>query len=105
MGGAAVLVALARGASRVIAMSRNEEALARLSRLDTRVIAVNLSSDMKADAANISADGALHVVIDAMGSADSAVLSGLQSMKALWFSWEACAWTCQSRTVRFYAGA
>lgn len=83
MGGAAVLVALARGASRVIAVGRNEAALSRLSRLDARVTTVKLSGDVTADAMHIGADGAPHVVVDAMGGADNAnaVLSGLQSLR------------------------
>ena len=84
MGGAAVLVALARGASRVIALGRNEVALEKLATLDSRVVSVRLTGDVKTDAAAMSAvAGGPHVVIDTMGDADNAnaILAALEALR------------------------
>ncbi|NII41525.1 alcohol dehydrogenase [Curtobacterium flaccumfaciens] len=69
MGGAAVLVALARGASRVVAVGRDAASLDRLETLDSRVGAVRSVSGRAGDAAAISAalGGEADVVIDALG--------------------------------------
>lgn len=83
MGGAAVLVALARGASRVIALGRNEVALEKLATLDARVVPVRLTGDVTVDAAAMSCAGAPHVVIDTMGDADNAnaILAGFEALR------------------------
>lgn len=83
MGGAAVLVALACGASRVIAIGRNASALQYLTTLDDRVVSVSLSGNRDADARAIRATAAPHVVIDAMGGADSAdaFLAGIDALR------------------------
>ncbi|WNL39994.1 zinc-binding dehydrogenase [Halomonas sp. PAMB 3264] len=84
MGGAAVLVALAKGASRVIALGRNEAALEKLATLDPRVVPVRLTNDVDQDASAMTAvAGAPHVVIDTMGDADSAnpLLAGFAALR------------------------
>ncbi|WP_252107164.1 MULTISPECIES: zinc-binding dehydrogenase [unclassified Halomonas] len=84
MGGAAVLVALAKGASRVIALGRNQAALEKLATLDARVVPVRLTGDIDQDAAAITAvAGAPHVVIDTMGDAYSAnpLLAGFAALR------------------------
>ncbi|GAA0241331.1 zinc-binding dehydrogenase [Cryptosporangium japonicum] len=68
LGGAAVLVALARGASGVVAVGRNPDALARLAALDRRVVTVRLTGDRPADAAAIRAAGEPDVTVDALGA-------------------------------------
>ncbi|GAB3451306.1 hypothetical protein GCM10027519_00970 [Kineococcus endophyticus] len=82
LGGAAVLLALARGASRVVAVGRNAEALDRLAALDTRVVPVVLTGDRRRDAAAVAAGGAPGVVLDALGAATSAepTLTGFDSL-------------------------
>ena len=72
MGGAAVLVALAHGASRVIAVGRNDEALKRLEELDDRVSIVRLSGDIGEDTKAITAIEKPHIVIDAAGDVGNA---------------------------------
>lgn len=73
MGGAAVLLALARGAGRVMAFGRNQGALERLAHADARVATVAASGDRVRDAAAITAvDGEVDVVIDALGPAPTA---------------------------------
>lgn len=69
MGGAAVLLALARGAAMVVAVGRDASSLARLEALDSRVRAVQSVGDRAVDAAAISAalGGEADVVIDALG--------------------------------------
>lgn len=82
LGAAAVLVALARGASRVVAVGRNTDALDRLAALDPRVVPVPLTGDRSHDAAAIaragdagaitrSGRGGVDVVLDALGAAPS----------------------------------
>ena len=70
LGGAGVRLALARGASRVVAVGRDEAALARLAALDPRVTTVPLA-DRTATAAGITADGEVDVVLDALGAVPS----------------------------------
>ncbi len=70
LGSAGVRLALARGASRVVAVGRNEAALARLAALDARVTTVPLA-DRAATAAAITAAGEVDVVLDALGAAPS----------------------------------
>lgn len=83
MGGAAVLVALARGASRVIAVGRDACVLERLAMLDDRVATVPLTGDVPTDAKAMSAFGAPHVVIDAIGNAPDAdaFLAGFETLR------------------------
>lgn len=83
MGGAAVLVALARGASRVIAVGRDKDALKHLAMIDDRVATVPLTGDVPTDAKAMSAFGAPHVVIDAIGNAPDAdaFLAGFAALR------------------------
>lgn len=69
MGGAAVLLALARGAARVVAVGRDAASLDRLEALDRRVRAVRSVGGRAGDAAAIGTalDGEADVVIDALG--------------------------------------
>lgn len=66
LGGAAVLVALARGAARVVATGRRREALTGLARLDARVRPVMLFGDRARDADAIRAetDGGADLLVD-----------------------------------------
>jgi hypothetical protein len=66
LGGAAAMVALARGASRVVVVGRGREALNRLVDLDSRVTAVELSGIRDADAAAVrhASDGGADLVLD-----------------------------------------
>jgi alcohol dehydrogenase len=70
LGGAVVRLALSRGASRVVAVGRNEAALARLAALDPRVRAVPLT-DRAGTASAITAEGEVDVVLDALGAVGS----------------------------------
>jgi alcohol dehydrogenase len=65
LGAAAVLVALARGAARVVAVGRNTAVLERLAGVDPRVRTVAFTGDRARDAAAI---GEVDVVIDALGA-------------------------------------
>lgn len=69
MGGAAVLLALTRGAAKVVAVGRDAGSLDRLQALDGRVRAVRSVGARDADAAAIAAaaGGDADVVIDALG--------------------------------------
>lgn len=66
LGGAAAMVALARGASRVVVVGRRREALNRLVDLDPRVTAVELSGIRDADTAAMrhASDGGADLVLD-----------------------------------------
>lgn len=70
LGGVGVRLALARGASRVVAVGRDETVLARLAALDPRVHPVALA-DRAGTAAAITADGEVDVVLDALGAVPS----------------------------------
>jgi threonine dehydrogenase-like Zn-dependent dehydrogenase len=70
LGGAAVRLALAGGAARVVAVGRNEAALARLAALDPRVTPVPLT-DRAGTTAGITAAGEVDVVLDALGAVGS----------------------------------
>ncbi|KAE9391834.1 GroES-like protein [Gymnopus androsaceus JB14] len=63
-GSGAVRVALAMGASRVIAMGRNEAALKQLSTLNDRVATVKITGDEKADAEALKKLGPADVFFD-----------------------------------------
>ncbi|MQY22775.1 zinc-binding dehydrogenase [Nocardia macrotermitis] len=68
LGSAAVLVALARGASAVVAVGRNRATLDRLAAVDPRVLTVPLSGDRAVDARAIrAAAGPLDAVVDTLG--------------------------------------
>ena len=72
LGGAAVLVALARGAASVVALGRNAEALERLAHVSSRVRPVVATGDRTRDAAAlVAAGGEPDVVVDALGAAPS----------------------------------
>ncbi len=77
LGGATVLLALARGAGTIAAVGRNASNLARLASLDPRVRVVRSVGDRAADAAAISTaiGGDADVVIDALGPAPTADLT------------------------------
>lgn len=63
-GSGAVRVALAMGASRVIAMGRNEEVLRELSALSDRVATVKITGDEQADAEALKSFGPVDVFFD-----------------------------------------
>lgn len=78
LGGATVLLALARGAGTVVAVGRNADSLDRLAAIDHRVRPVRSSGDRSADAAAITAafgGGDADVVVDALGPAPTADLT------------------------------
>ncbi len=77
LGGATVLLALARGAGAVAAVGRNVSSLERLAALDPRVRPVPVVGDRTADAAAITAaiGGDADVTIDALGPAPTADLT------------------------------
>lgn len=83
LGGAAVLLALARGASQVVAVGRNRDALDRLAALDPRVAAVALTGDRARDAGAIREAGEPHLVLDTLGATDSPgpTLTGYDSLR------------------------
>ncbi|GAA3599747.1 hypothetical protein GCM10022223_14050 [Kineosporia mesophila] len=83
LGGAAVLMALARGASRVVAVGRDRVALERLAGLDPRVTVVALGGDRVQDAAAVRAAGEPDLVLDTLGATDSAepTLTGFDSLR------------------------
>jgi alcohol dehydrogenase len=90
-GSAAVLLGLAMGAGRVIAVGRNARALSALARAGSaragseRVTPVTLSSDIAADAAAIraAAGGGAHLAFDMVGQATdaNATLAALRSLR------------------------
>jgi len=83
LGGSAVLVALARGASRVVAVGRDHAALQRLADLDARVATVALTGDRSADAAAVRAAGEPDLVLDTFGATSSAepTMTGFDSLR------------------------
>jgi alcohol dehydrogenase len=82
-GGAAVILALALGAARVVAAGRDPEALAAISR--DRVIPVRLTGDRAADTTAIraAADGGANVALDLVGGATdpNATLAALHALR------------------------
>lgn len=82
-GGAAVLLALALGAARVVAAGRDAEALATIAR--DRVVPVRLTGDRVADtnALRAAADGGAHVALDLVGGATdpNATLAALHALR------------------------
>ncbi|KAA9158754.1 zinc-binding dehydrogenase [Amycolatopsis acidicola] len=84
MGTAATLVALARGAGRVVAAGRNKSTLDELAAVDPRIVPVPLSGDREADAtALLDAGGGSDVVLDALGMVPSAepTMAGYDSLR------------------------
>ncbi|HVV07858.1 zinc-binding dehydrogenase [Amycolatopsis sp.] len=84
MGTAALLVALARGAARVVAAGRNRSTLDELAQLDRRVVPVALTGDRAADAAAIlGAGGGSDIVLDALGMVPGpdATMAGYDSLR------------------------
>ena len=77
LGGATVLLALARGAGSVVAVGRNASSLERLAGLDSRVRTVRAVGERTADAAAIAEalGGDADVVIDALGPAPTSDLT------------------------------
>jgi alcohol dehydrogenase len=85
-GTAAVLVAVAMGAARVIAAGRNESALQAVARAgDPRVATVKLAGDVQKDAAALreAAGGGVHMAFDMVGQArdPNATLAALHSLR------------------------
>ncbi|HEX3765853.1 MAG TPA: zinc-binding dehydrogenase [Kofleriaceae bacterium] len=82
-GSAAVLLALALGAARVVAAGRDPQALAAITR--DRVVPVRLTGDRTTDAAAIraAAGGGAHVALDLVGSATdpNATLAALHALR------------------------
>lgn len=74
LGGAATLVALAHGASRVVALGRNRAALDTLAGLDRRVVPIALSGrrDTDATALTDATGGGADVVLDVLGDVPDA---------------------------------
>lgn len=71
-GSAAVLVALAMGAARVVAAGRNEEVLESLAKAGgPRVVPVQLAGDIAKDAValRLACDGGAHLAFDIVGEA------------------------------------
>ena len=66
LGSAAVLVGLAMGATKVVAVGRNEEKLKTLEQLDKRVVSVAVEGEIESDSKKIkaAAGGGADVVID-----------------------------------------
>jgi threonine dehydrogenase-like Zn-dependent dehydrogenase len=85
LGTGAVLVALARGASQVVAVGRNQTMLARLGALDARVTSVTLSGDRARDAEAIAQAGGADadVVIDTLGAVPTTapILAGYDNLR------------------------
>ncbi|KQO62308.1 zinc-binding dehydrogenase [Curtobacterium sp. Leaf261] len=77
LGGATVLLALARGAGRIAAIGRNRASLDRLAALDPRVVPVRSVGDRTEDAAAVveALGGEADVAIDALGPAPTADLT------------------------------
>lgn len=77
LGGATVLLALARGAGTIAAVGRNDQSLERLAALDPRVHTVRSVGNRAADAAAIldALGGEADVTIDALGAAPTADLT------------------------------
>jgi alcohol dehydrogenase len=85
-GGAAVILALALGAGRVIAAGRDPDKLAAIaSRGGARVVPVRLTGDRAADTAALRAagGGGAHVALDLVGNArdPDATLAGLHALR------------------------
>lgn len=85
-GSAAVLLALALGAARVVAAGRNAEKLDRITRVGgSRVVPVALSGDTEADAAKLrqAADGGADIALDMVGNArdPNATLAALRALR------------------------
>ncbi len=83
LGTAAVLVALARGAARVIVAGRNRAALQRLAGWDSRVVPVAMTGDRGTDAAALRHAGEPDLVLDALGATPdtSFTLAGFDSLR------------------------
>ena len=77
MGGAVVMLALARGAATVAAVGRDPSSLARLAALDPRVRAVRSVGDRATDATAVvdALGGEADVALDALGSAPTTDLT------------------------------
>ncbi|AGL18230.1 zinc-binding alcohol dehydrogenase family protein [Actinoplanes sp. N902-109] len=83
LGTAAVLIALAQGAARVVAAGRNAATLARLAAIDPRVRPVPVTGDRGAVTAALRAAGEPDLVVDALGATPSAdlTLAGFDSLR------------------------
>ena len=85
-GSAAVLLAIALGAARVVAAGRNASKLEALKRVaGPRVATITLSGDIKADAESLraAAGGGAHVALDIVGNAQdpNATLAALRALR------------------------
>jgi alcohol dehydrogenase len=85
LGGAAVLVALARGAGRILATGRNREKLEELATLSSRIVACPLSGERAADAERLKelSDGGADLAVDYLGHAPTATatLAAIDALK------------------------
>lgn len=84
LGSAAVLIALARGAGRVVAVGRNPQVLERLAALDRRVLPVPLTgSRAETAAAIVAAAGEVDAVLDTLGAVptNAPTLAGYDSLR------------------------
>jgi alcohol dehydrogenase len=84
-GAAAIPVALAMGAARVVAAGRNQDALNRLAAADDRVTTVALTGDVAADTDSLRAagDGHIDLALDLVGGAATpdSTLAALQALR------------------------
>jgi threonine dehydrogenase-like Zn-dependent dehydrogenase len=72
LGTAAVLVALARGATAIVAVGRNRDSLDALAGIDPRVVPVPLTGDREVDGRAIAATaGPVDAVVDTLGAVPS----------------------------------
>lgn len=85
LGGAATLLALARGAGRVIAVGRNAGRLKTLTDMDPRVVVHALTGDRESDAASIRrlASGPVDLVVDYLAHTPTpdATLAGFDALR------------------------
>ncbi|GAB9132594.1 MULTISPECIES: zinc-binding dehydrogenase [Bradyrhizobium] len=85
-GGAAVLLAVALGAGRVVAAGRNPAKLDEITKVaGSRVVPIVLSGDVETDAANLrtAANGGAHMAFDMVGNArdPNATLAALRALR------------------------
>ena len=85
LGSAAVLVGLAMGAAKVVAVGRNKEKLATLEQLDKRVVSIATEGDVDTDSQAIAkaANGSADVLIDLLGGVPKPepTLTGLNALR------------------------
>jgi alcohol dehydrogenase len=67
LGSAAILVALAMGASRIVGLGRNRDALDQLAAIDPRIVAIEHAADHAPLKAHVGTAGKVDVALDALG--------------------------------------